>query len=242
MLIEADTHCHSVASTHAYSTIKELAQSASEIGLKAFAITDHGPASPDSPHIWHFRNLKCLPDTINGVSVLKGAEVNIVNYTGKIDLDENELLSLDWVIASMHTSVIAPAGIEEHSEAYIKLAWNPYVDVIGHCTTSKFPFKYEKVLRVFKECGKMVEINESSLLSEKSSAATVRDILLSCKRWEIPIVVNSDCHYCELIGKVDRCARLIEETGFPERLIVNARMDRLIEYIDNKRKLKSLGL
>ena len=28
MLIEVDTHCHSVASTHAYSTVKELAQSA----------------------------------------------------------------------------------------------------------------------------------------------------------------------------------------------------------------------
>lgn len=242
MLIEADTHCHSVASTHAYSTVRELAQCASEAGLKAFAITDHGPASPDAPHIWHFRNLKCLPDTISGVTVLKGAEANVTSYTGKIDLEENELLSLDWVIASMHTCVIAPAGIEEHSEAYIKLAWNPYVDVIGHCTTSEFPFKYEKVLRVFKECGKMVEINESSILSGKSSAATVTEILRDCKRWEIPIVVNSDCHYCGLIGKVDFCTKFIDDTGFPERLVVNARMERLVEHIENKRKLKSLGL
>lgn len=242
MLIEADTHCHSLASTHAYSTVRELAQCAAARGLKAFALTDHGPASPDSPHIWHFRNMRCLPDVIEGVSLLKGVEANVVNYNGEIDLDESELLSLDWVIASMHTSVIEPAGIDEHSEAYIKLAWNPYIDVIGHCTTTKFPFKYEKVLRVFKECGKMVEINESSILSNKSPISIVREIMLNCKRWEIPIVINSDCHYCELIGKVDICERLVEDMDFPENLIVNARMERVLEYIDSKHKLKSLVL
>lgn len=231
-----------MASTHAYSTVRELALCAAQAGLKAFALTDHGPASPDSPHIWHFRNLKCLPDMIEGVALFKGAEVNVINYSGKIDLEENELLALDWVIASMHTSVIEPEGIEEHSEAYIKLAWNPYVDVIGHCTTSKYPFKYEKVLRVFKECGKIVEINESSLLTKKSPVSTVKEILLNCKKWEIPIVINSDCHYCGLIGKVSTCERLVQETGFPKSLIVNSSMENLFEHIENKHKLKSLGL
>ena len=55
MLIELDTHFHSVASTHAYSTVKEIAHSALENGIKGFAMTDHAPAMPDSPHIWHFR-------------------------------------------------------------------------------------------------------------------------------------------------------------------------------------------
>ena len=41
MHIQADLHCHSIASTHAYSTINELAQSAKEAGIRLFALTDH---------------------------------------------------------------------------------------------------------------------------------------------------------------------------------------------------------
>lgn len=59
--VVADLHCHTIASTHAYSTVTELAKAASERGLLAIACTDHGPAAPDSPHIWHFGNLDVLP-------------------------------------------------------------------------------------------------------------------------------------------------------------------------------------
>ena len=38
--IIADLHTHSLASTHAYSTIREMVDSAAEKGLKAIAITD----------------------------------------------------------------------------------------------------------------------------------------------------------------------------------------------------------
>ena len=37
MFIEADLPCHSIASTRAYSTVKELAESAYEKGLQLFA-------------------------------------------------------------------------------------------------------------------------------------------------------------------------------------------------------------
>jgi len=91
LFIELDTHFHSVASTHGYSTVKEIAQSAAEKGLKGFALTDHGPASPDSPHVWHFRNLQVIPDYICGVRVIKGAEVNIIDYEGNIDMSDFDL-------------------------------------------------------------------------------------------------------------------------------------------------------
>lgn len=40
MLIQADLHCHSLASSHAYSTVDEMAAAARRYGLKAFALTD----------------------------------------------------------------------------------------------------------------------------------------------------------------------------------------------------------
>lgn len=83
MFIEADLHCHSIASTHAYSTVKELAESAFENGLKLFALTDHAPEMEDAPHIWHFNNLAVLPRIIKNVIVLKGVEANLKNIDGE---------------------------------------------------------------------------------------------------------------------------------------------------------------
>ena len=51
MKIIADTHTHTIASTHAYSTLLENVGYAKKAGLRAIAITDHGPAMPDAPHM-----------------------------------------------------------------------------------------------------------------------------------------------------------------------------------------------
>ena len=42
MLIQADLHCHSLASSHAYSTVDEMAAAARRYGLKAFS---YGPCN-----------------------------------------------------------------------------------------------------------------------------------------------------------------------------------------------------
>ena len=60
MKIQADLHTHTIASTHAYSTISENCIWAEKYGLKAVAMTDHAMKMPDSPHVWHFENLKAL--------------------------------------------------------------------------------------------------------------------------------------------------------------------------------------
>ena len=39
-----DTHTHTIASAHAYSTVAEMAKAAGDRGLGLLAVTDHGPA------------------------------------------------------------------------------------------------------------------------------------------------------------------------------------------------------
>ena len=43
MNIAVDSHTHSVASGHAFSTVDDLARGAHKRGLAAFVLTDHGP-------------------------------------------------------------------------------------------------------------------------------------------------------------------------------------------------------
>ncbi|SUB17266.1 Probable phosphatase YcdX [Pantoea agglomerans] len=41
-----DLHMHTIASTHAYSTLHDYVTQAKQTGMKLFAITDHGPTWP----------------------------------------------------------------------------------------------------------------------------------------------------------------------------------------------------
>lgn len=235
MRIIADTHTHTVASTHAYSTVLEMAQYAEKAGLTALAVTDHTPNSTDGPHVWHFHNLKkALPRELCGVKMIFGAESSIIDYDGTLDFPQEECRALDWIIASVHKNLLPKASVEEITKLYLGVAENPYVDVIGHCATTGYEFDYEKCIKKFKECDKLVEINESSIMW-KNTSDNYREIIRICKKYEVPVVVNSDAHFCGLVGGVDNALRLLEEQDFPEKLVINADWDRLNAFIAAKR-------
>lgn len=236
MFIQADTHTHTIASTHAYSTVLEMANSAKEIGLRALAITDHATAMPDSPHLWHFHNIKrCVPKQINGVDIICGVETNVIDYEGNLDFPEKELKPLDWVVASMHVHCVKPSTVENITNAYINLAKNPYVDVIGHCASPKFVFDYERVLKIFKEYNKFVEINESSILNKTGTREKYVEVIRLCKKLEVPVIVNSDAHICMQVGVVPNCEQMLADQDFPKGLVINSDWDKLREYIIAKR-------
>ncbi|NYS35137.1 PHP domain-containing protein, partial [Streptococcus danieliae] len=56
-MYQVDLHAHTIASTHAFSTVNEYFAEAAARGMKLFAITDHGPEMQDAPHEWHFGNM-----------------------------------------------------------------------------------------------------------------------------------------------------------------------------------------
>ena len=234
MKIIADLHTHTVASTHGFSTIKEIVDVSAQKGLSAVAITDHTPASTDGPHVWHFHNLhKAIPREVNGVKIIYGAESSIIDYDGNIDFPHEECAALDWMIASFHKDMLKPASFEEHTNMYLKLAENDDIDVIGNCATVVCPFDYEKCLKKFKECGRLVEINESTILW-KNTRENYREIIRICRKYEIPVVINTDAHFCTIVGDVTESLKLAEEIGLPEKLVVNADWDRLYAYIQSR--------
>lgn len=235
MNIIADTHTHTIASTHAFSTILENAAAAAALGLYAICMTDHAPKMLDAPHIWHFHNLGILPRKLSGVTILRGVEVNIMDYDGGLDMTDEDLRDLEWVVASMHSPCITPGTTEEHTRSYLALAQNPYVDVIGHSGGDAYKYDYVRCLKAFKEYGKLVEINENSFRIQKGAAANYVELARLCKQLEVPIVVNSDAHFTIKIGDVSCSMRMLEEIDFPKRLILNADRDAFCAYVTAKR-------
>lgn len=234
-MFEADMHMHTVASDHGYSTVLELAEYAAEVGLKAIAVTDHGPAMEDGAHIWHFGNMRTLPPYIKGVRVLHGAEANITDFSGSLDLNDNIQRELDWVIASFHQPVCAPGTVSDHTEAYLKLAENPYVDVIGHSGSEDYKYDYERLIPVFKAKRKLIEINSHSFGNREGASENCVKIALLCKKFGAPIVVDSDAHSCFSVGDLGRAAEMLDSIDFPEELIVNLKFSRVAEWIRKSR-------
>jgi Histidinol phosphatase and related hydrolases of the PHP family len=234
--IETDTHCHTVASDHAYSTVCELAAYAAKLPLRAIAVTDHGPAMEDGAHEWHFANMSVLPPYIEGVRVLHGTELNIVDYSGGVDLPDDRLEQLDWVIASCHDPILPPGTVEQHTQAYLGVADNPYIDVIGHSGTETFRYDYERVIPVFGQKGKLVEINAHSFGSRLGASDNCVAIAKLCKKHGVRIVVNSDAHICYDLGRFEPATEMLASIGFPEELIVNRTLESLADFIAKKRK------
>ncbi|MBQ8568007.1 MAG: phosphatase [Oscillospiraceae bacterium] len=234
MNICADLHTHTVASTHAYSTVAEMAAEAARKGLKAIAFTDHTPASTDGPHIWHFHNLhKAIPRELYGVKIIYGAEASVSDYEGRLDFPQKECEALDWIIGSVHTEILPSHSVEKNTETYLKLAENPLVDVIGHPANVKFLFDYEKGLKKIRECGKLVELNESTI-RWKNTEKNYIEILKLCKKYEIPIIVNTDAHFMTAAGDFTESLRMLDELDFPEKLVFNADWERVREHINKK--------
>lgn len=89
MKIIADTHTHTLASTHAYSTAQEMVTAAKEKGLYAIALTDHAYRMPGAPGEWFFENLHAIPPTLYGVRVLRGMEANVIDFDGNLDAPQD---------------------------------------------------------------------------------------------------------------------------------------------------------
>lgn len=241
--IIADTHTHTVFSGHAYSTLEENCRRAAEIGLPFLACTDHTERIPDAPGSLYFSNLRNLPPVIHGVYLLRGCEVNICGRDGALDLADRFLKNLDLVIASMHTIVYRPETIEAHTQAWLRVAENPLVDVIGHCGDGRFPFDYETVIPVFGEKGKIVEINAHSLSARPGSEENCKKIALLCKEHRVPVVVSSDAHISMEIGQFDPALQLLSSINFPEELVLNGAFDRFAAVMEKKtgRAFPSIG-
>ena len=232
-----DLHTHTISSGHAYSTLKENIEEAREKGLKVLGVSDHAMSMPGTAHEYYFNNLKVIRDEIMGVRVLKGIEANIMDFEGRIDVQEELALELDYVIASMHPPCITPGTMEENTNALIKVMDNPYVKIIGHPDDSRFPLDYEKVVLAAKEKNMVFEMNNTSI-SPRSFRRNAREnqitLLNLCKKHGVKIIMGSDAHIYYDVGEFSSCHGLLKEINFPEELVLNFNMDSL-EYILGKR-------
>jgi putative hydrolase len=235
MNIELDMHTHTLASGHAFSTLQEMAQAASDKGLKLLGITEHTPGIPGTCDLIYFRNLHVVPRQMYGIELMLGAEINILDKDGNIDADETLMKLLDLRIAGIHSLCFEPGTREENTQGIIRVIRHPYIQIISHPGDGTAQLDFEPIVLASKEWGTLLEINNSSLKPTRNKV-DARDnnleILRLCKQYEVPVILGSDAHISFDIANYGYLYPLLQETEFPEALIVN----RSVEVFRNHLK------
>lgn len=227
-----DTHAHTVASTHAYSTVDEYFRAAADKGLALFSITDHGPDMPDSPHPWHFGNMRVLPRVRHGVAMLRGIEANILPSERAIDANEMLMSFMDFGIASFHEPVFPPSDVKTHTQAAIAAIETGRIQILGHPGNPNYPIHIEEVVRAARDHNVLIEINNSSFVSSRlGSEPFCLEILETVKRLDWKVALSSDSHVHYTIGDVEVSLAKVDAIGFPEEQVVTMTPERLLGFL-----------
>lgn len=200
--IRGDLHCHSDWDGGANS-IEEMAQAAQEMEYEYIGISDHTKFL----RIEHGLNERQLSqqrkeiDRLNEkfekhnikFRILQGAETNILN-DGSIDIKDEALKKLDYVIAGIHSSM--KMDKEKMTERIIKAMKNPNVDIISHPTgrilkqRDEYQIDFEKILKIAKQTNTILEINSSP------SRLDLKDVnIKKAKNMGVKMVINTDSHH-----------------------------------------------
>lgn len=235
MRYQVDTHTHTLASSHAYSTIHDYIAEAKRKGIVLFATTDHGPDMADAPHAWHFINSRVIPRMVDGVGILRGIEANIKDEFGEIDCNEKMLNELDIVLAGFHEQVFAPKDRDTNTRAMINAMKKGLVHVITHPGNPKFPVDIHAIAEAAAKYNVALEINNSSFLHSRvgsdvnctAIAKAVRD----AGGW---VSMGSDSHIAYSLGDLEMSQAILDDVDFPADRVLNHSPRVLLDFLESR--------
>lgn len=232
--LKLDVHTHTIMSGHAYSTLQEMVAAAQQKNLEILGITEHAPGIPGTCNPIYFRNLHVVPRQMGNLRLMLGAELNILDTNGTLDLDEYYYRQLDIRIAGIHLLCWQGGTIEENTAGMVAAIRNPWTQIISHPGDGTADLLFEPIVLAAKESKTLLEINNSSLNPRRNKDTALKnnlEILRLCKRYEVPVILSSDAHISYSIADYSFIWPLLAETEFPDELIMNYSPDRFLAYI-----------
>ncbi|MGM9946773.1 phosphatase [Floccifex sp.] len=231
--IVADMHMHTIASGHAYGTIREMVAAAKQKHLKMIGITEHAPGIPGTVDPFYYRNLAVIPKSIDGIDVLMGCEINVLN-NGELSLDQESIDFLNYAIVGIHRQCYQDQGKKQNTQNLIKCMKHKSVYFVSHPDDDHTPLDYDLLVSVAKKYHVALEVNNSSLVKKEQRLncyENYKTMLDLCQRYQVPILVSSDAHDPSWVGSFDLAIQLLEDVHFDEDLILNTDIQKLMSFI-----------
>ena len=165
--LRGDLHMHTDR-TDGREPLETMVQAAKARGYEYVAITDHSKALAmiggfDEARVRQSADeIAAVRRAVPGIEVLHGLEVDIL-ADGALDLDDEALDTLDWVVISLHSRLdMEPALM---TERVLRALDHPAVCVMGHPTSriigtrSGAAYDFERVFERAAANGVLMEIN-----------------------------------------------------------------------------------
>lgn len=201
--IKGDLHCHSDWNGGEHS-IEVMAQTAMNLGYEYIGISDHGKTLKienglnEKKFLEQKESIKKINEKLkkkgNSFRILHGCEADIL-IDGSIDINDEVLAQLDYVIASVHLHT--KMDKKEMTSRMEKAMGNPNVDIIAHPTgrivgrRDEYQIDLDRILKIAKETGTILEVNSSRRLD-------LRDLYIRRAKEEgVKMIINTDSHQKE---------------------------------------------
>jgi DNA polymerase (family 10) len=194
--LRGDLHTHTTWSD-GKDTLEAMVARAVEKGYEYYAVCDHSQRLRDERLEQQHEAIDALGAHVP-LTILKGIEVNI-RTNAELDVADETLAGLDWVIASVHNSFDKdPTG------RVLAAMENPYVDCIGHVTNRKIGKRppsevdVERVIEKALETGTFLEINS------QPDRLDLTDVHARAAREAgLKLVIDSDAHQLSALDYVE---------------------------------------
>lgn len=201
-------HCHTVASDGG-NTLEEMALAARGLGFEYLGIADHSRSSHkglDSAQLLRQKEeIQLLNQRLSGIQLFSGIEVDILP-DGTLDLPDETLAQMDFVVASLHTHLLGDDTSEATlTDRLIRVMSNPYVTMMGHVTSrvvaGRHDFSYKvnipAIIDAAAATGTIIELNSApfrmDLAPEWWGYAKEKGVLCS---------INPDAHSAKKLERV----------------------------------------
>jgi DNA polymerase (family 10) len=154
--------------TDGANSIEEMAEEARRLGLEYIAITDHTKGlamtggSDEKKLLRQMDTIEEINRSLKGITVLKGAEVNI-NKDGTLDIKDEVLAELDIVGIAVHSHFNLPR--REMTERIKRAMRNPHADILFHPTgrviqkREPYDVDMDEIIKTAKETDTVLEVD-----------------------------------------------------------------------------------
>ncbi|HJV84386.1 MAG TPA: DNA polymerase/3'-5' exonuclease PolX [Noviherbaspirillum sp.] len=195
--LKGDLHAHTRASD-GRNSLKEMALDAQRRGFAYLAITDHSQRLKiahglDSTALSkQIDEIDRLNDELNGITLLKGIEVDI-NEDGSLDMPDAVLARLDIVVGAVHGKFGLPR--EKQTERILRAMDHPCFTILAH-PTGRMIFERDaydvdilRIIRHAKERGCFLELN-----AQPERLDMTDTWCMAARREGVLVSIGSDAH------------------------------------------------
>jgi DNA polymerase (family 10) len=196
--LRGELHCHSTWSADGKGSIEEMALTARGHGYAFLALTDHSHYLRDGRMETQWREIDEVNERVKPFRVLKGVEANI-RSDGSVDVPEDVLAELDWVVASLHQ------GFDRSpTERILAALDHPHVDCIGHLTGRKLNKRAGADVDVETVVARAVETGTALEINSQPDRLDLRDVHARlAAEAGVLVPVNTDAHSTRALGYRD---------------------------------------